>query len=182
MSNKKRGIERHELEVVHQTEPVIAYKTARWHSGCVFAPIVRESQLYGIEGTAKCNYRGYFDADQGHIAPMVNCECGFYAFKRRHSAYSRSSIVSNSVILKVELSGRVIEGWTWRPYGYRAEKQKVIGIYTSRSNIDEMQKAFPTIPVRSLFWPRIPYSAIFVGLVPIMIYFVTLIVLGMMGK
>lgn len=117
-----RMIERHNLPVVHQTEPVIAWKLANFYGsgatgGLEFHPITGHDP-YGVKAIAQC----FIGRISTHKAPALYCSCGFYGLK---SVSRVGFYLAHTFLLKVEFSGRVIEC----DLGYRAERQKIIAVY-----------------------------------------------------
>jgi hypothetical protein len=82
---------------------------------------------YRAEDRARC-------ARRGCAAPGLDCECGFYAFKRRADALDllRETLLANGLrhkaLLTVELEGTVLQ----YEKGYRAERQRVLGVQLER--------------------------------------------------
>lgn len=82
----------------------------------------RPPQLTGLTGdTYKSDASAICLANSEHIPPVINCECGFYAFKNREDAKFELSINPGSFLIDVELYGI---GFVYKR-GYRAETQVV---------------------------------------------------------
>lgn len=81
---------------------------------------------YGADDRARCI--------RGCTPPALGCTCGFYALKRRDEALDllRETLVVNGLrhkaLLAVELDGSVLE----YERGYRAERQRVMGVEFER--------------------------------------------------
>ncbi len=58
-----------------------------------------------------------------HVVPDLDCACGFYALDSVEEVLSRYT--RSFLFLEVELYGRVLKG----EMGYRAEKQRVLGVW-----------------------------------------------------
>lgn len=71
--------------------------------------------IYAADASAGCT------VDVEHTPPVINCECGFYAYKDRDDAEFERSINPGSFLLDVDLYGL---GFVHRR-GYRAESQVV---------------------------------------------------------
>ncbi len=67
--------------------------------------------------TARCHHRS-------HDAPAIECTCGFHAVRHVDQLPEVTTVVADSVVLDVELSGTVVE----HEHGYRAEQQSVLGV------------------------------------------------------
>lgn len=112
-------------------EPIRAWKVAR----LVVSPSGRGVRLaslnelvtHPVEGTAHCTamrFSTFRDLHSHHYdAPHLDCTCGFYAWKTREQA---AQMVSEGglALLDIELFGKVIQ----HEHGYRAEKQRVLGV------------------------------------------------------
>jgi hypothetical protein len=59
-----------------------------------------------------------------HRAPDIDCTCGFHAVERTELLGEVTTVLADSVVLEVELSGMVVE----HERGYRAETQRVLGV------------------------------------------------------
>lgn len=70
---------------------------------------------YSADASAQCTI------DSDHIPPVMNCECGFYAYQNRQEAQFEQSINAGSYLLDVDLYGI---GFVYQR-GYRAETQVV---------------------------------------------------------
>jgi len=113
-----------------QAEPIIAWKRAV----VVYDPMDEEAlkfhgvglrATYKAEDVAAC-LKTYCYPPRGiHRAPNLHCTCGFYALKKNHLGEARKEYYSSIADLEVEFSGKVIV----HKKGYRAEYQRVLGVY-----------------------------------------------------
>jgi hypothetical protein len=107
------------------------YKTAQ----VLVAPDGDEATLAGIThgGTYTVEARASCSSP-GCSTPSPGCTCGFYAFKRREDAIEllRQTLAYNGLrhkaLLTVDLDGSVLQ----YERGYRAERQRVLGIQFER--------------------------------------------------
>lgn len=114
----------------HDTH-LVGYKWAtlrQEHDGRLsFRPYTVKKCHYGVTEKAECKYDHAGIGE--HSVPDERCRCGFYALKspwllgRIPGGYRYRSLRDTAalVLLRVDLSGKVIEGH----YGYRAEWQRV---------------------------------------------------------
>lgn len=121
-------------------EPVIAWKHAYIEvddSGVYFRGI-GVSARYGVESVAECALNGHLEAAEMGMehgpAPSRYCRCGFYAVKNNLDPFDPVNegryIPVGQVLLQVELYGRIIV----HTQGYRAEKQRVLAVYSPRGH------------------------------------------------
>ena len=103
-------------------EPLRGYKFAEVRG--THAPRVHPSGKYWRRGyehrhtaTAECHRAG-------HIAPTVDCTCGFYAVPDLHELTDVTEHHPRSVVLEVELAGTVVE----HERGMRGEQQTVLAM------------------------------------------------------
>lgn len=64
---------------------------------------------------------GTYEHDS-HLAPALNCSCGYYAYKTRDDAAKHSQ---GKLLVRVELWGRIAE----HERGYRAQHMKIVEIF-----------------------------------------------------
>ena len=103
-------------------EPLRGYKFAEVRG--THSPRVHPSGKYWRRGyehrhtaTAECHRAG-------HIAPTVDCTCGFYAVPDLHELTDVTEHHPRSVVLEVELAGTVVE----HERGMRGEQQTVLAM------------------------------------------------------
>lgn len=120
------------LEEEEGDEALRGWKTAQ----ILVTPDGSRAELWGVtvgssytaEDRARCVRR---DCDP----PALDCDCGFYAFKRRAEAVDllRQTLGCNGLrdkaLLAVDLDGTVLQ----YERGYRAERQRVLGVQFERS-------------------------------------------------
>ena len=80
----------------------------------------RHAYEHRESATAVCHRR-----TTGHIAPHVDCTCGFYAVTDPHALPEVTEHYPDMVLLEVELAGTVIE----HEAGLRGEQQIVLGAF-----------------------------------------------------
>ena len=69
------------------------------------------------------------NCSKDHDAPVVSCACGFYSFKKFINAKKEKKFFKNSVILKVENFGEIVE----HELGWRSANQLVTEINMPRN-------------------------------------------------
>ncbi len=121
-----------ELEVVKETEPRRAWKTAKgieFDGEWYFQPW-NASIPYKLEDSAGCHKYAHRTP-----APQENCACGFYGMKPEYASISDTGLslelmdhTEERVGLEVEFYGKIVEC----EMGYRAQYQRVLGVYTDR--------------------------------------------------
>lgn len=78
--------------------------------------------IYKSDDSAHC------DINPEHVPPVVNCECGFYAYSEKSEADFEMTIYPGSFVLHVDLFGL---GFRYKR-GYRAESQVVRRLFTPK--------------------------------------------------
>ena len=110
------------LPIDESDEPLRGYTFAEVRG--THSPRVHPSGKYWRRGyehrhtaTAECHRAG-------HIAPTVDCTCGFYAVPELHELTDVTEHHPRSVVLEVELAGTVVE----HERGMRGEQQTVLAM------------------------------------------------------
>ncbi len=113
-------------DTVEEDVPILAHRAARLlfdGSEAPWASVSYSDYHFGVDSQANCGryhqrlQAGYIGTN--HVAPALNCGCGFYAMPiDLEPSYAASYFVN----LMVELSGVVIEC----DKGYRAQHQRVV--------------------------------------------------------
>jgi hypothetical protein len=112
---------RQDPRVVHDDQPILAVKRVRLHdvwTAGLESGVARDMLLPANNAT--CLYASGA-ASYEHHAPAWDCSCGFYAVP----ADQLHQWPYPGLVAEVELSGVVIE----HDRGYRAEHQRVVGLY-----------------------------------------------------
>lgn len=116
-------------------EPFKGWKYAHAIEGDRIHPIIFSNPSYALEDTAQCGSYRYIPGlhTGSHTVPGEYCRCGFYVLKHYEDCFTESmqslfqhdTARTPNYILQVEVAGTIYRGTR----GYRAQWQRVLGIY-----------------------------------------------------
>lgn len=130
------------MNLPHETraEPFIGWKEVNVHYTRPFwaiSPAMHGTDDLTGDDVAKCAGSHAIVAGE-HRVPYEGCSCGFYAYRKHHSA-------GGGWLAKVQLFGKVIE----HTEGYKAEKQRILEMWAPKGWSDDEQdvlvEQFPAI-------------------------------------